>query len=255
MFLDPNDGGVGQRLCAMGKREMCYMYLLRKFAHGVAYDVGANIGYCTMSLARKCDLVRAFEPSEENHKTLLRNLKYVSNAIPYYYAIGNISGLTKFYLTDKPNLHTVINTGEGKEVDVNMVRIDDVMGLPPNFIKMDIEGGEVGALQGAEKTLTDAKDMTILIEVHPEKYSAENDFERVLRHIVFDLGYNIEYVINAKGKRDIVAAHCKLYKDGLEEKRAIFTDIPQEHAIGWTTQMPEDGLKIVRAIMLIRTKR
>jgi len=252
MWLDPEDHGVGQRLCAKGKREECFMWLLRRHAHGIGFDVGANIGYCTLSLAEKCGSVCAYEPSPYNMLTLRKNinLNELENVFPMRYAIGDACAERTFYITKKPNLNSLIPT-EGLSIQVKVRTIDSLPDVP-NFIKMDIEGGEVGALQGAEKNLSEAEDLTILIEVHPEKYSPTNDFATVLRHVVFELGYRIKYVINAKGKRHVVEQKATLYKDGLEKERAIWTDVDPDTAIKWATEMPEDGLKVVRAIMLVK---
>lgn len=255
MWLDPYDHGVGQRLNAVGKREECFMWLLRKHAHGVAFDVGANIGYCTLSLAKKCSQVFAFEPSQDNQNTLIANCGQLDNVFINPYLVGDRDCEMKFYLTKRPNLNTIIDPNDGSEPILRtMVSLDVFCKTRylPNFIKMDIEGGEVGALKGAEHVLDNATDLTILIEVHPEKYSSANDFAGVLTHIIFDLGYKVKYVINAKGKRHELTKCARLYKDGLEKDRAIFTDVDFGQIIDLSTKMPEDGKKVVRAIMLTR---
>ena len=258
MWLDPCDHGVGQRLNAVGKREECFMWLLRKFANGVAFDVGANIGYCTLSLARKCSAVYAFEPSEENQKTLRANVSDKENVFVNPYVVSDRDGQINFYLTKRPNLNSIIKPGEGSvPIERTMISIDSFCkqrDVKPNFIKMDIEGGEVGALRGAEETMATAENLAILIEVHPEKYSTANDFAGVLTHIVYDLGYKVKFVINAKGKKQELMRCAKLFKDNLEADRAIFTDVDPGLVVSQATTMPEDGRKVLRAIMLTRYK-
>lgn len=38
-------------------------------------------------------------------------------------------------------------------IDVPMVRLDDLVHVPPRFVKIDVEGGEEGVLRGAQDTL------------------------------------------------------------------------------------------------------
>ena len=73
MWLDLKDGGISKRLYIKGGREFAFMWILRKEASGIAYDIGANIGYCTLSLAKKCKKVYAFEPDPRSLKLLVKN--------------------------------------------------------------------------------------------------------------------------------------------------------------------------------------
>ena len=63
MWLDLKDHGISKRLLLTnGQREPGYQWILKKEASGVAYDVGANIGWYTILLAERCDTVYAWEP-------------------------------------------------------------------------------------------------------------------------------------------------------------------------------------------------
>ena len=52
--------------------------------------------------------------------------------------------------------HTADNASELelREIDVEVVRVDD-LGLDPAWVKIDVEGAEMHALRGMEKTLTE----------------------------------------------------------------------------------------------------
>ena len=52
--------------------------------------------------------------------------------------------------------HTADNASELelREIDVEVVRVDD-LGLDPAWVKIDVEGAEMQALRGMEKTLTE----------------------------------------------------------------------------------------------------
>jgi hypothetical protein len=51
----------------------------------------------------------------------------------------------------------VAQPGEGSQDFVPLVRLDDVVDGEPTFIKMDIEGSELGALKGASNLIQRCK--------------------------------------------------------------------------------------------------
>lgn len=55
-------------------------------------------------------------------------------------------------------------------VEVKADTLDNLLGLlnlkEVNWIKIDVEGAELDALKGAEKTLANSKDLTLIIEIH-----------------------------------------------------------------------------------------
>ncbi len=245
MWLDPKDGGISRSLSKKGSRELCFMRLLRTEASGIALDCGANIGYCTLSLASKCKKVFAYEPDKRSYKLLELNMENVENVILSGSALGEHNGFVGFKKDKRPNLSRV--KGNGKNL-VDCVTIDSI-GEDFNFIKADVEGFETAVLRGAKNTLENAKDMKILIEVHPQYYSAENNFRKVLEWLV-SIGYTFKYVISAKGKDYVLDREpCVSFP---KYDRKIYKDVEAENAIPWACVMPADGKKVLRAIMLER---
>jgi len=256
MWLNPHDRGISHRLIAKGGREPCFMYVLKKEAFGIAYDVGANLGYTMLPMADRCDKVYAWEPDDRSRMLLEKNveLNKLKNVVISRKAISNVCGWKTFEMAAKPNLSKLAN----KEPVEKILNFDnktpvvtiDFYGGYPNFIKMDIEGGEVNALKGAMKTLKAAKDLKILIEVHPQHYSSDNDFSFVLCKLM-DMGYGIKYIINAKGKRHLFKGY-KLVKEFKKFPRAIYEGQNTIREVEWICTFPKDGLKVVRAILLER---
>jgi len=245
MWLDPHVPGISRALLKNGGREPCFMWILCKEASGIAFDVGANIGYTTLRLAQRCTEVVAFEPDPRNIALLDKNVEINPGCpiIAKRLALGAKGGFAQFILGKKANLSRL---GPEGEVGVEVETIDG-QAKRPDFIKADLEGGEVGMLKGAMKTLQEHS-VKILIEVHPVFYGPENDMKKALMAL-FDIGYQIKYVVNAKGKRHILKPY-RLVKEFKDFPRAVFSDVPVDVALPWICEMPEDGKKVVRAILL-----
>ncbi|MDO8431589.1 MAG: FkbM family methyltransferase [Candidatus Binatus sp.] len=152
-------------------------YLLR--AGMTVYDVGANVGFHALGAARRVGVegcVICFEPLPENAKKIqynaavnaLANIKIVTTAL------GSSAGEAAFWTSEKPTWGKLASVGKkpdrfANEVKVKIERLDalvDELNLaPPDLIKMDVEGAELDALEGARRTLERYRP-TMLIEAH-----------------------------------------------------------------------------------------
>jgi len=136
---------------------------------GVVLDVGGNIGAVAIYLAAKVGAagqVITYEPDERNLALFRRNLE--ANGSPAQVqlvpkGISNREGTLEFFsggnytssfqktdyvqrAADKYNVVRIpVTTLDAEAARLNLRRLD--------FIKMDIEGSEVAALQGAQATL------------------------------------------------------------------------------------------------------
>jgi FkbM family methyltransferase len=132
----------------------------------VIYDIGAHGGVYTITLMRRFPATRiiSFEPQPED---LIANLRL--NELPIdgvqAVAVGAEAGTVRMTTGERSSNHV----NEKGDRDVPIVRIDDyaaVIGLPmPNWIKIDIEGLELPALQGAERLIRRARP-TIICEIN-----------------------------------------------------------------------------------------
>ncbi len=90
----------------------------------------------------------------------------VTNATVVPMAVGQASGKTRFSEGTNPSTGRVAFDGD---MDVRSISLDDFVydaaHPAPHVIKMDIEGGELGALMGATRLLRDKKP-TILLATH-----------------------------------------------------------------------------------------
>lgn len=151
------------------------------------YDVGANIGYITLLLARRVGTngrVFAFEALPQNQarwqtNIALNNLQ--DRARLFRGAVTDLSGQAAFLLGPSDDMGKAQGSAGraltyAESILVPAITLDDFIyrdGNPlPQAIKMDIEGGEVLALRGMSRTLKAARPL-ILLELHgPESARA-----------------------------------------------------------------------------------
>jgi len=165
----------------------------------VAYDVGANIGYVTLLLARavgEAGRVFAFEALPDNVERLRANIGFngmQARVTVIAGAVGTGSAPVRFLVHESGGM----GKAEGSagragqytaSITVPGISLDEFVygqnNPPPQVVKMDIEGGEVLALPGMRRLLAEARPL-MLIELHgPE--SARAAWEALT-----DAGYQI----------------------------------------------------------------
>jgi len=185
--FDLNGVGVGidhavltHRLMYYGLYEENVMNFLRRDLRpgDVVFDPGANIGYFAavcLGLVGRQGHVYSFEPSNAAHAHIVKN----NTAPPAHWtlehaALTDHSGEMTFY--DTPRVMTkgfacLEGTYEPKDRiphQVKVVSLDDYCathGITAiAFLKLDIEGSELKALQGAARMLTAGAVRTVLVE-------------------------------------------------------------------------------------------
>jgi FkbM family methyltransferase len=172
--------------------------------NSVFFDVGANIGvYSVYAASIKNAEVIAFEPSFLNLELLYRNiqsnhLEYKVTIIPL--SLSNFNQIENLYMEKRDNIwggaHNssgLNTTQDGKPMDeftvssqvaIALDSLSELLNLPvPSYIKIDVDGLESIILAGAQKTLTNVKE--ILIEVDKNNITQIVDVERILSTIGF----------------------------------------------------------------------
>ena len=145
----------------------------------VFYDMGANIGYFALAVARMVGPeghVYAFEPDPVNIEQLEVNarLNELDNVTVVMSVVWSSSGSVSFARADAETtpsrgLGHVDHDGEGKDsIQVTSVSLDDFIrdNRAPDLIKSDVEGAEVEVFDGAAATLRSMP--TILCEMHSD---------------------------------------------------------------------------------------
>jgi FkbM family methyltransferase len=151
--------------------------LLRKILSqgAVVADVGANIGIYSKFLSHcvgPTGLVHSFEPSPDNFRWLSAASRHLSNVRLTQAAVGERSGQTTLYISDKLNVdHRTysVEKDSRRSVSTEMVALDDYFkpGQRVDLIKMDIQGYELHALRGAQRVLQENTDIYLLFEFWP----------------------------------------------------------------------------------------
>lgn len=159
----------------------------------IAYDVGANVGYTTLLMARAVGphgKVVAFEPLPSNVARLsqaiaVNQLGSRVEVVPA--AVSDRDGTASFAGHVSGSMGRLVEQGEGpagpQSTTVDVVRLDSLVfgrGTPaPALIKIDVEGGEASVLRGMPRLLREARP-TLLIEVHGRE-ATEATFDELAR--------------------------------------------------------------------------
>jgi len=125
--------------------------------NSVFWDIGANVGFYSLLASELVGLgkVFAFEPVPRNLAYLREHLvlNRVTNAEVLAIAVSDKNGTSSFDI-EEPGLMGHLS-GEGS-IMVPTATLDSLVAegkvLPPDYVKMDIEGAELLALRGASRT-------------------------------------------------------------------------------------------------------
>jgi len=146
----------------------------------VAYDVGANIGYISLLLAKavgETGKLFAFEALPTNVERLEKNLtlNHLATEVQVIHgAVGVVPTPVRFLIGPSGAMGKAAGSagrseGHGDSIEVSGYSLDDFVfeqgNPPPQVIKMDIEGGEVLALPGMRRVLTEYRPL-IFLELH-----------------------------------------------------------------------------------------
>jgi FkbM family methyltransferase len=173
------------------------------------YDIGANVGFFTVigaTLVGDAGKVYAFEPVSENAALVRRNaeLNRFHNVTVFEQAVSSRSGKAELLLAHYSGGSTlsIVDTPpdlKGK-VTVDVVSIDDLITqqnlLPPNMIKIDVEGAELNVLQGMTQTIK-AYRPVILYEIDDGNRDAFERKQAELQKFIQSLGYTTSVLESA----------------------------------------------------------
>ena len=170
----------------------------RNFIPGSVFvDIGANVGNHAVFAAKTLDTAKviAFEPVTANHALLCMNvaLNGVGDKIEIHkVALANNRGRLKIQIRSQLNQGgaRLVASMIGETVSVR--RGDDfLLGMEEAFIKIDVEGAELLALQGMSGVISRIRP-SMFIEVEEANYSRfdrwlkENNYEIVETYMRYD---------------------------------------------------------------------
>lgn len=189
--------------------------LVRELRHGsVFYDVGANAGFFSLLGSRyvgKNGHVYSFEPLPENIAEIQRQLSinHIDNCTIVDAAVSDHEGMIDFVQAKNTFMGHVLHEGDrggGNVVKIKSITLDEFSrrAMSPDFIKMDIEGGEISALLGARSLLSLINPPRILIEFHSDNLMKEG------RVLLENYGYKLhtltgEHILSSDIPRYVLA--------------------------------------------------
>lgn len=182
--------------------EIVNKYISKLKTSSVVYDLGAHIGYYTLIASKFLKgrgNVYSFEPFPMNFAKLTNHIRInnLKNVIPIQKAVGNQNGKVQFSNSPNDSANTYIKGSfmykSFDHIEVDAITIDSVVHgkdlIPPNLIKIDVEGAELDVLKGAENTITKYHP-TILLSTH--NCQNEGIHKQCLDYLA-SLGYTYEY--------------------------------------------------------------
>ena len=188
-------------------------------------DVGAHIGYYTLlalKLVGNKGRVLAFEPEPRNYDNLVKNLvrntgtDEFTNVVVLQKAVSNKNGREKLFISDNSSGECSLVEMESRPkitIDVGTVVLDRVLGdMPVDVIKVDVEGGEMEVLLGAEKLISRNQGIKIFIEflklgLEGAGYSCMDYWSKLKQY-----GFNYIYLIDER-KRKVKRTDCGSVQD------------------------------------------
>ncbi|MEH2319941.1 FkbM family methyltransferase [Nostoc sp.] len=207
------DDTIGRAIYMTGVYDLIVTEMLwRLIEQGeIAIDVGANIGYMTSIMAAKVTQtgkVYCYEPHPEIYQELLENITRWQesigwhNIIPQEIAISDKSGSNVLTIPDgfdknrglskiETNNNVLTNNASyliQKSYLVSVSTLDKTLDLNESFqigvLKIDIEGHEFEALNGAKQMISQQKIRDIIFEDH-------NPYPNLVTNFLQKYGYTI----------------------------------------------------------------
>jgi FkbM family methyltransferase len=185
-------------------QEDVFLDLLRPNA--LVFDIGANMGLFSLLAASRGAQVISFEPSRLLASRFQENVELngVANIRLIAEAVSDRSGSISFYETRFGNcgVGRVFEFGHSHNASPSYAVPTNTLDFyvsrlgMPSLVKMDIEGAEWLALNGADETLRRSDAPDFLIEFHPQEIQAlSGSMESCLQKLV---GYGFQrYRLNA----------------------------------------------------------
>jgi FkbM family methyltransferase len=190
------------------------------------YDVGANLGYVAMSLAKQVGptgTVIAFEPLPQNLELLRENIanNRLANIEVFDVAVSDQLGEAVIRVAGNLSTASLIwhkSDTSAVPIEVKTIAIDDLVAdknlALPTFVKIDVEGAEALVLRGMRRTVTKARPVLF---VECSEAGREETW-----HLLSDLQYECRSAINRKRLQSFE-----------EYRHSDFLWTPKERKVGW----------------------
>ena len=240
IFINANDMGSPANLMNGGQWEEENIDVLFSFLKSdtVFLDIGANIGFFTLKLGRRLGprgKVYAFEPHPQLYELLRRNV--------FINGLEELVTCFKLALSDNNTIarlqYPIGHLGGGHlrpgdipghtALDAEVRRLDDLLGADfrCDLVKIDVEGHEIGVLDGMKNIVTNSPQIKILFEKLAPNEGTEPALEAYFSGLGFALyGVRPDASLAALGSDElakwggyVVATRPGAIEDGLWRSR------------------------------------
>lgn len=169
-------------------------------------DVGANVGYFTLLLARSARRVYALEPLEPVFRRLKRNVDIngLENVVALNVGASKERGTIRLFKSRISPGHdsSVRRSEHGNPREFDAVRLDDVVDPRGDVVmKVDVEGSEMDVLLGARRLIASGSVSAVVVEwargLYPEVSNLRERFD-----LYSSLG-SVELLDEHKGPRRV----------------------------------------------------
>lgn len=197
-------------ICNIVKKNKIYEEFLHKIFekyvnnNSVVIEGGCHIGLHSVKLSKLCKQLYCFEPLDTSFELLSKNLKEnkCNNVKTFNKALSNNNYKIKFnWITsnnpggsglDNNPMGNIMPTSTNKETEC--ITIDNLKLNKLDFIKLDIEGYEPLALEGALNTIKKYKPIIVLECWADHSGNASLEHTKTLYKDFIELGYSIEQI-------------------------------------------------------------
>jgi FkbM family methyltransferase len=181
----------------------------RELAPGMrVLDVGANIGYYTLLAADAVGptgRVLAFECVPGNARFLRHNvaLNGSSNTVTVVEkAAASRSGVSRCFADTHYSVRSslVLEPKGAQGIDVECTTIDDVIGADESIdiAKIDVEGMEIDAIKGMERTIARSERLTMFVECCPHVLAVAGGSVAELLDLLDRHGFSVHVIREAE---------------------------------------------------------
>ena len=188
MYVDTRDVSLAPHMMLNGFWESWITVATSQYLKPgmVCADVGACAGYYTLIMADKVGPsghVYCFEPNPRSMQLIKRTLDvngFYDRVTFVQKAVSDVNGKARFCMNaEHPPGGTIMGDPmtaayedeKMQEKIVETVRLDDAIDRPVDFMKMDIEGAELQALDGMKELRKRSPNLTLCVEHAPALHS------------------------------------------------------------------------------------
>lgn len=178
--------------------------IMARRPNSVLYDLGANYGYFTLRYAPICRHVYAFEPVSKTYEVLGRNVtkNHLANVTSFRVALGESPSVATIHLYSSSGNNSLFSRRlpeghslKSKGVEVVPVTSLDVITkehslLPPDVMKIDVEGAELPVILGGLRTIATHRPF-IIIEYGGETCRDAGYNQEEIRTLIEENGYEV----------------------------------------------------------------